>query len=196
MQTVCAIAARQVVNMSNGVKSSTFRLAFCSVIAALSVVLMLITSFIPIGTYALPCFAGILTVAVVIEYGRKWAFAVFAVVSLLSLFISADKEAVLYFIALFGYYPILKGIFEKHIKNRVLQYILKFVVFNAAAVVSFFIATMLLSVPLEEFEIFGVYLPVLFLLIGNVFFLFYDYAVTVILSQYVLKIRDKIFRKN
>ncbi len=182
--------------MSNGVKSSTFRLAFCSVIAALSVVLMLITSFIPIGTYALPCFAGILTVAVVIECGRKWAFAVFAVVSLLSLFISADKEAVLYFIALFGYYPILKGIFEKHIKNRVLQYILKFAVFNAAAVVSFFIATMLLSVPLEEFEIFGVYLPVLFLLIGNVFFLFYDYAVTVILSQYVLKIRDKIFRKN
>lgn len=182
--------------MNNSVKSSTFRIAFCSVIAALSVVLMIVTSFIPIGTYALPCFSGILIVAVVIEYGWKWAAAVFAAVSLLSLFISADKEAVLYFIALFGYYPILKGVFEKHIKNRVLQYILKFVVFNAAAILSFFIATLLLSVPLEEFEIFGVYLPALFLLFGNVFFAFYDYAVTVIVSQYVLKIRDKIFRKS
>ncbi len=176
--------------------SQSFKIAFCSVIAAISVVLMIIASVVPIGSYALPCFAGIIITSVVIEYRWKWALAVYAAVSLICVFVCADKEAVLYFIALFGYYPILKGVFERNIKNRVLQYILKFAVFNAAAIASFYIAVLLLSVPYEEFEIFGVYIPVLLLAAGNVFFALYDYAVTILVNQYIVKIRNKIFRKS
>lgn len=192
----CVIVAVWVVNMKSYVEKPVFRLAFCSVISALAVVLMFFSSVIPVGTYALPCFAGILSVAVVIEYGWKWALGEFAVVSLISAFLSADKEAALYFVALFGYYPILKAILEKKLKNRFLQYLIKLCVFNIAAISSFFIATLLLSIPLKEFEIFGVYLPYVFLIIGNFFFIIYDFATTVFVGNYVVRIHSKLFKKQ
>ena len=170
-------------------------MAFCAVVTALEVVLMMITGLVPIGTYAFPCFAGVLTLAIVIEFGWKWALGVFAAASLLSALLSADKEAVLYFIALFGYYPILKNAIERKIKPKALQYAVKLAVFNAAAVASFYIATMLLSVKAEEFTIFGVYVPLVFLAIGNLFFLFYDFAITVYVAVYVKNLRDKLFGK-
>lgn len=182
--------------MKNGVKNSTFRVAFCGIIAALGLVLMLLTSLVPVGTYAFPCFAGIFIAAVVIEYGWKWGLGVYAVVAVLSLFLAGDKEAVLYFIALFGYYPILKAVFEKHIKNKIILYILKFTVFNTAAIASFFAAAFLLSISPEEYTLFGVYMPLAFLAFGNVFFLVYDFAVTVFVGQYVVRLRSKFFGRK
>lgn len=190
------IAAGQVADMKNGVKNSTFRVAFCGIIAALGLVLMLLTSLVPVGTYAFPCFAGIFIAAVVIEYGWKWGLGVYAVVTVLSLFLAGDKEAVLYFIALFGYYPILKAVFEKNIKNKIILYVLKFAVFNIAAIASFFAAAFLLSISPEEYTLFGVYMPLAFLAFGNVFFLIYDFAVTVFVGQYVVRLRSKFFGKK
>lgn len=182
--------------MKNGVKNSTFRVAFCGIIAALGLVLMLLTSLVPVGTYAFPCFAGIFIAAVVIEYGWKWGLGVYAVVAVLSLFLAGDKEAVLYFIALFGYYPILKAVFEKNIKNKIILYVLKFAVFNIAAIASFFAAAFLLSISPEEYTLFGVYMPLAFLAFGNVFFLIYDFAVTVFVGQYVVRLRNKFFGRK
>ncbi len=179
--------------MKSGIQKSTFRLVFCAVIAALEVVLMLITGIVPVGTYALPCFAGGLTLMIVIEYGWKWALGVFGVAALLSALFAADKEAVLYFIAIFGYYPILKNPIERFIKNKIVQYAVKLAVFNAAAVSSFFIATTLLSVKAEEFNIFGINMPLVFLLFGNMFFLLYDFALTAFVGLYVRNLRSKLF---
>lgn len=187
------IVAGLVADMKNGIKKSTMRIVLCGIIAALSLALMMLTGIIPIGTYAFPCFAGIFISAVVIEYGYRWAAGVYVVVSLLSVFLSGDKEAVVFFIMLFGYYPIIKGIFEGKIKNRVLQYILKLLVFNAAIIASFFIGTFILSISPEEYTIMGLYLPWVFLLAGNIFFIIYDFAVTVFVAQYIRKLRGKIF---
>lgn len=181
--------------MNKGVKRSTFRLALCAIIASLAVVLMMITSIIPIGTYALPCFAGILLIAVVVEYGVKWSLGVFAVVSILSVFLAGDKEVVLYYIALFGYYPMIKCVFERKIKNKALLFLSKLAVFNAAAVAAFFAGTFLLSISAEEYTLFGVYIPWIFLIAGNIFFVFYDYAVTVFVAFYVRKLRSKLLGK-
>ena len=176
--------------MKNSIQKPTFRLAFCSAAAALEVVLMMVTSLVRIGTYALPCFAGLLTIAVVIEYKCKWAFGVTAV---LSFFLSGDKEAVVMFIALFGYYPILKNIIERYNKNAVVRWIIKLFVFNAAAVGSFFVVTLILEIPASEFSIFGVYLPYVFLLAGNVFFILYDLSINVFVRFYVQRLRNALF---
>ena len=77
--------------MKNSRQKPVFRIAFCSVIAALETVFMMVAGLFRFGTYALPCFAGILTVAIVIEYGCKWAFGVYAVAAALSFFLSGDK---------------------------------------------------------------------------------------------------------
>ena len=171
--------------------NNTYKLAFSSVIAALSLAMLFITTFIPVGTYALPCVAGAMLAAVVLESGYISAMAVYAVVSMLSFLLVADKEAVLYYTAFLGFYPIIKGLFER-IKNRILQYILKFSVFNICIIGAFFVSITLLSVPKESFELFGVYLPWIFLVAGNVIFVIYDICLTRIITQYVMIWRKKI----
>ena len=177
-------------------KKPVFRLAFCSVIAALETVLMLLTGLTRIGTYAIPAFAGMLTVAVVIEYRCKWALGVFAVTSVLAALLAGDKEAVVMFIALFGYYPILKNVLERYFRGNILRWVLKFAVFNAAAVASFYVATLLLSVPASEFTLFGVYLPHVFLLAGNVVFLLYDMSIAVFVRFYAQRLHPILFGKQ
>ena len=93
--------------------NKSIRVAFCGIITALCTVLMFLTGLISIGTYALPAFAGILLIVVVIEMGTGWAWPVYIAVSVLSVLLSGDKEAALLFVLFFGYYPILKAVFEK-----------------------------------------------------------------------------------
>ena len=51
----------------------TVRVAFCGIVTALSVVIMLLSAVIPIATYALPALAGMLGIMLVIEVGIGWA---------------------------------------------------------------------------------------------------------------------------
>ena len=115
----------------NSKKSS--KTAVGGVITALSIVLMFLTSVIPTLTYALPAAAGFLITLIVIEIDKKWALGVYVAVSLLSVLLIADKEAAVMYIMFFGYYPIVKAIFEKHFHSMLL-WVLKFAVFNVGAV--------------------------------------------------------------
>ena len=173
--------------------NKSFQVALGGVMAALSLAIMLLTGFIPIGTYACPALAGILLIAGVIELGAKWAWAVFAAISILSLFFAGDKEAALYFVMFFGFYPILKARIETLAKKWP-QRILKLAVFNASMVAAFFLALYVFSVPAGEFVIFGIYIPWLFLLAGNVFFIVYDIAVTRLVILYVRVWRKHLFK--
>lgn len=170
-----------------------FRLAFCAAVAGLEVVMMLAAGLIRVGTYAAPCFAGMLTTAVVIEYRCKWALGVYVTASVLSFFLTADKEAALLFVLLFGYYPIFKNVIERRIAAPFPRWFLKFAVFNAAAVASFYIAALLLGVPASEYTLFGVYLPHVFLLAGNAFFVLYDLSVNAFVRLYVQRLRRVFF---
>lgn len=170
-----------------------YKVALCGVFSALALVLMMLTTIIPVGTYALPIISGILLVAIVIEFNTKWAFAVYFVVSVLSFLMSGDKEAVLYFVLFFGYYPIVKSYFER-LKSKVLQWILKYAVFNAGMVVSFYLGIFVLGIPEDSFLIFGFNLPLVFLLIGNIMFYFYDKCVTIMIMNYIFKVRDKLIK--
>jgi len=160
------------------------KIAFGGIIAALSLVLMLLTGVLPVGTYALPCFAGILLTAIVIEFGTPWALGVYAGVSVLSFLLVSDKEAALYYTMILGIYPVLKSLFER-IKIRWLCFIVKLIFFNAVAVASFYISIYVLSVPVESFSLFGVNMPLLFLVLGNVVFILYDICVTRLVAAYL-----------
>ena len=166
--------------MKSTTNKKTFRIAFCALIAALAVVLMIITTFVPFGTYALPIFAGALLIAVVI----------------LSAFLVGDKEAVVFFIALFGYYPIVKNVFESKVKNKVIVLVLKLILFNIAAVAAFFFTSFVLSISPEEYTIFGFYVPYMFLILGNIVFLLYDKALSVLVVYYVKVLSPKLFRNR
>lgn len=163
--------------------NQSLRLAFCSMVTAVSAILMFLAGVIPVGTYAIPALAGVLLLAVVVELGPGWSWSVYLAVSLLSAWICADKEAVLFFVLLFGCYPILKAGIEKR-AGRLFGTVLKFALFNFAAILEFFLATCLLSVPRSSYTVFGVYLPWVFLAAGNLVFAVYDYALSLLAAAY------------
>ena len=60
----------------------------------------------------------------------------YAVVSLLSLFLVPDKELVLFYVLVLGYYPVLR-VRLNNIRRGVLRWMAKFGCFNAAVVVMY-----------------------------------------------------------
>ena len=170
---------------------TSFKVSLGGVIAALGLVLMFLTSLIPVGTYAFPAFAGMLLAVIVIEIGYGYAFAVYAACALLSFLLITDKEAALLYAIFLGYYPIIKSLIER-LRNRIIQYVIKLIVFNTTMVGAYFIAIELLSIPQESFSIMGVSLPWLFLVIGNAAFLLYDLCVTRLVTIYMIQWHKKL----
>ena len=171
--------------------SKSGKIALGGMLTALGVVLMFLTGLIPIGTYALPAIAGVLLIVAVIEIGAKWAWMIYAAVAVLSLLFAADKEAALLFVLFFGYYPVLKSFLER-ISNKVLSWISKFAVFNVAVVACFFLAVNFLQLPKDSFTVFGIYLPWVFLILGNAVFLIYDIALSGLVATYVEKLHHRV----
>ena len=115
------------------------RCAIGGIVASLSLVLMISVAVIPFLTYALPALAGALIMFIVVEINRKWAFGVYSAVAILGMILCAEKEVAVMYLAFFGYYPILKNILERHISNKIILWIVKYALFNAAAVGSLMI---------------------------------------------------------
>lgn len=174
-------------------KQNTLKVAFGGMAAALALVFMMMTALIPAGTYVLPCLAGIVLVAIVIEFGHRWALLSYAAIAVLSLFLAADKEASIYFVAFFGFYPILKSAIER-LRSAALQYLLKYAVFTVCIVAAFFVCKFVLMIPDEEFTIGGFYIPWAFLIAGEVMFWFYDKCITILLTHYIVRLRGMLFR--
>ncbi len=170
---------------------TSVKVSLGGVVAALSLVLMLLTSIIPFGTYAFPAFAGILLVLLVFNLGYAYAFAVYFVTAALSFLLVTDKEAALYYALFLGFYPILKGVIER-IPSKPVQYIVKLALFNVCMIAAFYIGISLLSIPKESFNLFGVYLPWVFLILGNIVFIIYDLCITRLVTLYLLKWHDRL----
>ena len=173
---------------------TSLKVSLGGIVAALSIVLMFLTSVLPFGTYAFPLISGVLLCVIVIEINYPWAFATWFAVSELSFLVLADKEAALYYAAFFGIYPIIKSFIER-LRSKVLQYLIKYAFFNVCMVAAFYIGIFLLSIPKESFYLFGLYLPWVFLIIGNLFFILYDICVTRLVTIYLIKWQKKT-RKN
>lgn len=170
---------------------SSVKVALGGAVAALGLVLMFLTAIIPFGTFAFPTFAGMLLVVIVIEIGYGFSVAVYTVTAVLSFLLVPDKEAALFYTAFLGFYPIIKSLIER-LPNKVMQIVIKLIIFNACMIGAFFIAINLLSIPKESFNLFGVYLPYVFLILGNFAFLLYDFCITRVVTIYLFKWHDKV----
>ncbi len=169
----------------------TSRIALCGVVAALSVVILFMTGIVPVATVALPAVAGCFLIAVVAETSVRWGVMVYAVVSILSLFLVPDREAALLYVVFFGYYPALYGALGR-VQNRVLRWVLKFLVFNVAIVLESLLAIFLLNIPMEEMLPFGwISIPILWILFNAVFVL-YDLSMNGLIVMYIRRLHPAI----
>lgn len=163
----------------------TRRLAFCSMVCTLSLLSMLLTAIFPMADYVLPALSGILLCAIVIDYGFRPAILGYLVVSVLSVLLVANKFSVLVFAVFLGFYPLLKGKIEG-LRNRKLEWAVKFGCFNGLLLIALLVMWWWMS------EIYASWL--LFGLVANVTFVVYDMAISQSIRFYLQKIRPKFHR--
>ena len=179
--------------------SQSGKTAMGGMITALSVVVLMPTA-LELFVYALPAFAGMLVMFSVIELDKKWAFGIYAAVSVLSLMLVPNKEAAILYAAFFGYYPVLKAIVESRLPKAA-EYIVKFAVFNVSMIGAYAVLVKVLSMPFDELMgtegdtgFMARYILPIMLFLGNITFALFDVALTRIVTVY-LRVWQKKFRK-
>lgn len=168
--------------------------ALGGMIAALSIVVMLITYISPLLVYTAPPFAGLLLIVIVYEMGFGWACGTYAAISLLSVFLIADKEAALFFVMFFGYYPILKQLLTLKIKKQGIRLIVAFIIFNLSLACTVFLGEKFFSVDYSELTNGGKAFFILFWGLMNAVFFVYDFLTDRLSLLYRKKLQKKVRR--
>ena len=173
----------------------TRQIALGAVVGAFSVMCMFFTGIFPFATYAFPATAGCFLVAVILESGKKWAFLTFLTAALISWIITPDKEAVLAYSLLLGYYPIVKLCYEQ-MKSRIIEWVLKILHFNLilAAALGAGIYLLKLDASFEILKSLGLIGILGVWIIANAVFVIYDIGLSRMIFGYIRWIRPKIMR--
>ncbi len=160
-------------------------------LAALAVVIMLL-AYVPYFMFAMPALAGALFGILLIELNGKWAFGAYVAAAILTLLL-CEKEAGMLFVGVFGYYPIVKTMYEK-IHNPIVEWLFKWITFNLAAVLSYLVIIFVFQIPLENMGAFGQFTVIILLALGNVMFVFYDLALSKLYHLYYSQLHPRISR--
>ena len=96
----------------------SYRVALGGIVSALCLVVMFLAGILPALYILLPIMASVLLMLIAAEVSTGWALLTYIAVGILSLFITADKEAALIFI-MFGHYPIIRI----YLQNGGVQYL-------------------------------------------------------------------------
>ena len=177
-------------------KDTSYRVALGGIVSALCLVTMFLAGVMPALYLLLPMIAGVLLMLIAVEVNKGWAMLTYLSVSLLSLFVTFDKEAALIFILFFGHYPILRMNIQK-IRLKLLRRILKFIIFNACTIIYFYATVYLLGMDemLEEMQDFGRYGSYIMLGLANFVFILYDVNLDFVYILYRSRLMPR-FRKK
>ncbi len=170
---------------------NTSKITLCSMMAALACSVMLL-SFFPYLTYAIPAIAGLFVMVVVIEINCSWALLTYLASSLIVLFFPEPESKILY-ASFFGFYTIIKALTER-LRKPVLEWIIKMAVFNTALVIVYFVFANFIGFSLEELGVLGKYGAVILWVLGNIVFVVYDVALSRFSMMYMAVIHPKIKR--
>ena len=167
------------------------KVALGGIIAAMMAAVML-GSYFPYLTYAIPAIAGLLVVVPMVELSVSWSVLTYISASVVVL-LTAENEAKLLFLLFFGYYPIIKAVFES-LNRRWLEYILKFLVFNVAVALYVAASVWLLQIPFSEFvsSPMGEFTAPALLIGGNIVFFIYDIGATRVVTYYILMLHPTV----
>ena len=145
-------------------------IAGCGMMAALSIVLMILGAVLGLGLYISPMLAGLCLIPIGRKFGEKYQWMLWAVVSLLSFILVPEVEQNLMYLALFGLYPILQPRFTR--LPRKLIWPCKLLYFNLVVVaVEALVMMVLVPEPIPPV------LLAIMLALGNAIFLMYDFLV-------------------
>lgn len=165
------------------------KITLCAISAALSAVVIMLGYF-PYFTYAAPAVAGLFVMLPMIEIGIPYAIATYLTGSVL-VFLFAEPETKILYLMFFGFYPILKAVFEKTAK-RVLEWLFKILSFSASVFLMYLVFRYLTDIDVTDFGPFGKYGAVIFLVLCYVAFVLYDIAISRVSVFYFVRIRPNL----
>lgn len=173
------------------------KIALGGLLAAVSVVMLIMGGILPFFVFAMPALAGIFLLPVCVELGWRWGYGVYAVVSILALLLAPDREAVLFYIGLFGQYPVTKVFLDK-IKLPPLRWLVKIAAFTASIAVCLGATALVFGMEylFAEYVIFGVWGAVLFFAVGLLTLLIYDFMLGRMSVLYVIRVQPRLRRRT
>ncbi len=177
-------------------REKNYRTSLGGLLAAAAVASMFFGSVIPFATFTAPAIASLSVLFFTIEYGRRYSVIIYAAISILSALLAPDKEIALLFVCFFGYYPILKGIFESKLKKNICC-VCKIAVFNAGILLVYLALSRLLILQSvrEELAEYSTAMKAGILLLGNFTFIVFDIALTKLITEYLRRWRVKLISK-
>ena len=164
--------------MSYGNNNMTKTLTLCALLSALSVVLLYFGSLFEMLDLSMAVLASLAVVVLVIERGGIYPWMIYLVTSALSLLLLPNKFSAVAYGFFLGFYPIVKEKIERT-PWRLLRLVIKLTVFNGAMALMWWLGGLLVG----GFET-GMHVAILAILL-NAIFLFYDYALTVMITAYL-----------
>ncbi|MBE6614756.1 MAG: hypothetical protein E7631_05570 [Ruminococcaceae bacterium] len=164
------------------------KIAFSAIIAALSVVLLYIGS-ISVLDMSSVVICALLTMLVVVEAGEKFAWLAVLVTGVLSLLLLPVKLPALLYLFFGGIYPILKAWLEK--TPYWLSWLFKISVLDTMLLASIALSKLVFTAEEPFFDFTG-----LVLLVGTIFFILYDLALTTCVTAYITRLRKRLGLKK
>jgi len=185
--------------MARGISERTKKLTLGAVLAAMGVVLLTIGAFIEVLDLSMAALASFFCIFAVIEMGGGYPIMIYLVTGILSAILMPQSLGAWFYILFFGYYPIIKEKFEA--LSKPVAWILKLIVFNVSvtvyAVISYFLFFGDLEVLLNEFssllggiEVGGILIASVYMIL-NIVFVIYDFALTKLITFYLVKLRRR-----
>lgn len=160
-------------------------MALCAILSALGVILLYMGALIEVIDLSMAVLASLIVIVLVVERGGAYPWMIYAVTSVLSLLLVPNKSPAIVYTCFMGFYPILKEKLER-IRTPLVRLLLKLAIFNASMVLIWFAAQMILG---------GIALGMsaaVALVLLNAIFVFYDYALSVMITAYLRVWRKKL----
>lgn len=159
------------------------RIATNAFLIALTIIILYLNIILPISTISILTLSSAFIPIALIRNSIKDAFLVYISSSIISFFL-LPLNIVLLYICFFGIYGIVKYFIEK-INNITFEIILKLLFFNFILIIGFLILKSFLPINLIKIPIW------LFIVLSQIIFLIFDYALTLLISFYLEKIHKK-----
>lgn len=185
--------------MGRGVSEKTKKLTLGAVLASMGVVLLTIGGFIEVLDLSMAALASFFCIFAVIEMGKGYPVMIYAATGILAVALMPQSLSGWIYLLFFGYYPIVKEKLEK--LPQTVAWILKLAVFNLAvtvyATICYFLFLGDLEILLSEFSslfggmnIGGALIAIIYAVL-NVTFVIYDFALTKLITLYLVRLRRK-----
>lgn len=173
--------------------SMSYRIALGGTLASMCLLSQFITGVFPVFYIIMPMICGILVTVMAAETSTWWGFLMYLAVSILSLFVTPNKDAALIFILFFGHYPLIRPYLYR-IRIKPLIYGAKLLIYNICVLAYFFLTVYLFGMDelLKEMGDFGRYGAFILLGTVNMMFISYDYLMDISMEVYRKRLHPKI----